>query len=320
MKYLQAYENNCKINDLLNAKDEYLSATFKGANKKYLELLDNLPDIKAEYLSLEDNEIVIGNPSEISQEKLQIIQDICTKLIPWKKGPFKLFGLEIDAEWRSDQKWNRLKNKLGPLENKTILDIGCNNGYYMFKMAQDNPKLVLGIDPVIRCQTQFQLIQHFARVSNLHFEPLGVEHVKYFTDMFDIIFSMGIIYHHRNPILQLQEIHQALRPGGEIILETIGIPGEEPITLFPEDRYAKMRNVWFIPTVTTAINWLKKTKFIDIEVISNSVLTSDEQRLTKWCPPPHQSLSDFLHPEDPSLTIEGYPAPIRFSIKAKKRN
>ena len=249
----------------------------------------------------------------------QETQDTAKELIPWRKGPFEVGDLSIDAEWRSDKKWERLQKSLPDLKDKVVLDIGCNNGYYMFEMAKQDPKLVIGIDPVLHNQTQFEFINHFKKHSNLKFELFGVEDLPNFRSFFDVIFSMGVLYHHRHPLEQLISIREALVPGGEMIMETIGIPGEETTCLFPEDRYSKMRNVWFLPTLSCLKNWINRTGFIDIEVVSVSTTNFEEQRKTPWCPPPHQSLEDFLDAQDQTKTVEGYPAPVRFCIKAKKK-
>ncbi len=262
--------------------------------------------------------VTIGSADEISEEEKLIVTEQLKQCIPWRKGPFKLFGIDIDAEWRSDYKWNRLAQSIAPLKDRKVLDVGCNNGYYMFRMLEHHPKLVMGIDPSLHCQQQFDLLQSYARFPSLHFELLGIEHLHLFPNFFDTIFCMGIIYHHRHPIQQLLDLHHALAPGGEVILETIGIPGSESYALFPESRYANMKNVWFIPTLSCFVNWAKKAHFKNVEVISDTLLTPDEQRNTIWCPDPFQSLDKFLDPHDPSLTIEGHPAPRRFSIKATK--
>lgn len=243
----------------------------------------------------------------------------CETLIPWKKGPFKFPFGGLDAEWRSDFKWDRFKDHLPDLSQKKILDIGCNNGYYMFEMAKENPKLVLGIDPIPRCQAQFLLLNKLYQHEQLKFELLGVEHTKYFKESFDVILFMGIIYHHRHPLEQLIDIREALAPGGEMIFETIGIPGEDSVALFPEDRYAGMKNIYFIPTLSCAVNWLKKAKFINVEVISNTEMTNEEQRSTKWNPESFKTLEDTLDPNNKEKTIEGHPAPRRFLIKASKK-
>ncbi len=288
-------------------------------NKKgfsiYKNLLDEIPDITADILNLDGDFVELISNSPLKEENLILINKICEGLIPWKKGPFKIFGLEVDAEWRSDIKWKRIKNHLPNLEGKNILDIGANNGYYMFKMAAGNPSMVLGIDPIIKSYAQFYFIQKLAKVPSLRFELLGIEHVKFFKEFFDIIFSMGIIYHHKSPIEQLMDIKNALRPSGTLILESIGIPGQEPVALFPESTYANMKNIWFIPTLPCIINWAHKAGFKNIEVISSSKTTLEEQRNTFWYPKPLKSLEDFLDKDDRGKTIEGYPAPMRFCLK-----
>lgn len=286
--------------------------------QKYKCALSEIPEIQADILNLESDAVELSSNKKISDEEYQKIKKVSELLIPWRKGPFKLFGLDLDSEWRSNLKWDRIKNYLPDLEGKNILDIGSNNGYYMFRLAAYNPKLVLGIDPVIHNYAQFNFLQKLAQIPSLRFELLGIEHLKFFKEYFDVIFSMGIIYHHRNPIEQLQDIRNALRPSGTIILESIGIPGEDPVALFPNGPYAKMSNVWFIPTLSCMINWAHKAKFKNIEIVSSSKMTLDEQRNTLWCPKPFQSLEDFLDPEDRNKTVEGHPAPMRFCLSLKK--
>mgnify|MGYP001223148551 FL=1 len=320
LNYLKPHSNSCDIENIKKVKVER-DLWIQRKNTQHLwERFEGLPKLERKIdLDFSLPQIKIGKKEDLSSEGYQTLLDLCKDLIPWKKGPFDIFGIEIDSEWRSDFKWDRLQTAIGNLQGKRVLDIGCNNGYFMFKMAQFKPELILGIDPVVHCLLQFRLIQRYANLPNTFFELLGVEHVKNFKNFFDEIFYMGIIYHHKNPIQQLIEIREALRPNGRIIFETIGIPGEGPFALFPEDRYAKMRNIWFIPTLSCCVNWLKKAKYKNIEVISSTNLTFDEQRNTPWNPPPHQTLKDFLDPQNLSKTIEGHPAPRRFSIIASKK-
>lgn len=314
LNYLHPYSDKCQVKQLENILVERDSWINRNHAINYSQILQELPQISNSRINLSKKEISISN--EIAVEKKNQIERACQELIPWRKGPFDLFDIEIDAEWRSDLKWDRIAPHLKNLEKKTILDIGCNNGYFMFKMLEQSPELILGIDPVVHCQTQFKLIQHFLRAPNIYHELLGVEHLPLFENMFDLILSMGIIYHHRHPIQQLLDLKNALRPNGMAIIETIGIPGEESFALFPEDRYAKMRNVWFVPTMNCFLNWIKRAKFTNVEIISDTLLTDEEQRITPWSP--QQSLSDFLDGQDKTKTIEGCPAPRRFCVKAVK--
>ncbi len=319
LSYLEEYKQFCKLEELSKLKSERDAWYDRESSKELKDFLETMPKHKASFIDYSSNEVRIGKKEDLTPDEFSLVMDKAKQLIPWRKGPFSLFGELIDAEWRSDYKWERLKEHLDPIDGKKIMDIGCNNGYFMFKMANENPEMVLGIDPVLDYKTQFEFIQNYAKNPNLHFELFGVEHLPYFKDLFDIVFSMGIIYHHRHPLEQLINIRESLVPGGQMILETIGIPGNDSIALFPEDRYAKMRNVFFVPTLSCLINWTKKAKFTDVEVISATPLTPSEQRLTPWCPHPHQSLEDFLDPNDKNKTFEGHPAPMRFCIKARRK-
>ena len=314
--YYQQDSKSINIEALKELRTTNLPKFKQKMNLPFMDVLNELPSIESSHFNSTNAHVSIGDKNDLSQEQSSEIKSLAKKLIPWRKGPFNLFDTEVDAEWRSDLKWDRLKTFIPDLKNKKVLDVGCNNGYFMYRMASQNPELVLGIDPIVLNYCQFQFMNHFAKKDNLKFEIWGQDDLIHFDNFFDVVFSMGVIYHHRNPIQQLLQLKKSIKPGGTLILETIGIPGDESYALFPEDRYAKMRNVWFVPTKSCFINWVKKAKFKDIEFLSDSDLNSEEQRLTEWCPPPRQSLDDFLSPEDQSLTIEGHPAPRRFLLKA----
>jgi tRNA (mo5U34)-methyltransferase len=81
---------------------------------------------------------------DISQPEFR---DLLMQFTPWRKGPWHLFDVHIDTEWRSDWKWQRLKPHITPLAGRSVLDIGCGNGYHLFHMASEGASLALGIDP-----------------------------------------------------------------------------------------------------------------------------------------------------------------------------
>lgn len=317
--YLHSFSKNCDVKALKKIWDERSQWMQRDSAKKYRELIDRLPIVDKVSTNFEKSIVEIGKRHEVNDENHKLIIEMAKELIPWRKGPFNIFGIDIDAEWKSDLKWDRIKYSLGDLKDKKILDIGCNNGYFLYRMVSQKPKLLLGIDPILHVQTQFRLLNHFAQVPCMHHELLGVEHMHLFKEMFDVVLSMGIIYHHRHPLQQLLDIREALKPGGQILIETLGIPGQDSISLCPIDRYANMKNVYFIPTINCLKSWLVKTKYTDIQVVSTSPMTVAEQRLTNWCPPPHQSFENFLDPIDHKKTVEGHPAPIRFALSARKK-
>lgn len=236
---------------------------------------------------------------------------------PWRKGPFDLFGVELEAEWDSDLKWQRLAPHLEGLWGKKVLDVGCNNGYYLLRAAQEDPAWALGIDPTPRFYLQWRLLTLGLSLPRVEFQMLGIEHLEAFPKVFDVVLCMGIVYHHPDPIAQLQGLRRCLRPGGTLVLEGMGIDSPDPISLFPEQRYAKAPGVWFLPSASCMVNWLKRSGFKDIEVVDSRKTTVEEQRNSKYCPRPFETLEDFLDPEDAEKTVEGYPAPYRHMIVAR---
>lgn len=236
-------------------------------------------------------------------------------LRPWRKGPFQLFETFVDCEWRSHLKWNRIVRHLPPLKDKVIADFGCNNGYYLFRLLEHNPYAILGIDPNGRFYYQFDLLQRLIKAANVFFEPLSVEDAPLFKDTFDVVLCLGVIYHRKDPIQMLIDLKECVKPGGTVILESITVPGRSGESLIPKDRYAMMRNVWFLPTPETFALWLERTGYSEIQIIDTSITTVEEQRKTEFAH--FDSLSDFLDPQDATKTVEGYPAPQRTIISAR---
>ncbi len=236
-------------------------------------------------------------------------------LTPWRKGPLKIGKTIIDTEWRSDWKWKRIKPHVVDLRGKRVLDVGCGNGYFLFRMLGEGAKLALGVDPTILFNFQFALMQKVTADNNAYLLPLRSEDLPAF-GMFDVVFSMGVLYHRRSPLDHLQELFNFLRPGGQLVLESLIIEGNKDNLLIPEDRYAKMANVWFIPSTFSLEVMASRVGFQDSRIKDVTLTTTQEQRSTKWME--FESLVNFLDPADTSKTVEGYPAPRRAILTAKK--
>ncbi|MDO9057342.1 MAG: tRNA 5-methoxyuridine(34)/uridine 5-oxyacetic acid(34) synthase CmoB [Sulfuricurvum sp.] len=273
------------------------------------EALQKLPKI--------ESTVELGNTVKLTTKEridLEELEHTARLMMPWRKGPFDLFGLFIDTEWRSDLKYNFLRPHFN-LAGKKVADIGCNNGYYMFRFLEDAPAKVVGFDPSALFQSQFDLINHFVK-SDIVYELLGVEHLPYYEEKFDVIFCLGVLYHRSDPVAMLKALAQGLAEGGEIYLDTFIIDGDEPYALCPSGSYSKITNVYFVPTLKALENWCIRAGFTSVEVLGTVLTTSDEQRKTDWIE--SQSLEDFLDPADSSKTIEGYPAPKRGYIRIKR--
>lgn len=271
--------------------------------------LAKLPNITTSHVAL-TNEVRIGKNSDCNETTRAEIRSVLQELIPWRKGPYFVHDTHIDTEWRSDWKWDRVLPHLAPLKDRLILDVGCGNGYHCWRMLGAGAKRVIGIDPSPRFIVQFHMIKHFAGADYpIDVLPVGIEDVPEKLQAFDTVFSMGVFYHRRSPMDHLLELKNALRPGGQLVLETLVIDGNIGDVLVPEDRYGKMNNVWFLPSCDTMLSWLRKMGFSNPRVVDVCPTTTEEQRSTEWMR--FHSLPEFLHPEDSSLTAEGHPAPIR---------
>jgi len=237
------------------------------------------------------------------------IRESLLSLSPWRKGPFQIGGVTIDSEWQSDLKWDRLKDGIASLDDRNVLDVGCGNGYYALQMCAAGARSVIGIDPTILYVMQFLAVSHFTPAEHVFVLPLRLHELPQNARAFDTTFSMGVLYHQRSPIDHLRQLRSTLRPGGQLVLETLFVPGEESFACTPADRYARMRNVWHLPTVAELRTWLLRSGFVDVQIIDETVTTTDEQRSTEWMT--FESLTEALDPTDPSRTIEGWPAPRR---------
>lgn len=232
-------------------------------------------------------------------------------LHPWRKGPLELAGVRIDTEWRSDWKWNRLMPHLD-LHGHKILDIGCGNGYFGLRMLASGAQLVAGIDPTLVFVMQWLAMQKLSPALNNFVLPMGIEELPAGLNGFDSVFSMGVLYHRRRPLEHLKRLKSLARPGGQIVLETLVLEAEGTAILKPDGRYARMRNVHAIPTLDVLQGWLTQAELPDPQVLDVSKTATAEQRSTDWMT--FESLAECLDKENPSLTVEGYPAPVRAAL------
>jgi len=284
-----------------------------GDYEKWSAAIGSMPEVEVFEIDLNaDSVTASGHISETDRRQLkeQLLQ-----LHPWRKGPFNLFGIHIDAEWRSDLKWARLQNHID-LKDKSVLDVGCGNGYYLYRMLGAGAKTAVGIDPFLLYVMQCQAVNKYIRTYKAAVLPLGVDDVPPGCGCFDAVFSMGLLYHRRDIKAHLADLLGFLKPGGQLILETIVLdtPGDD--LLIPEGRYAKMHNVWNIPSSTRLEKWLIEAGFAEVQRIDLTKTTATEQRRTDWMT--FESLADFLDPHDNTKTIEGHPAPVRAVLLAQK--
>ena len=295
-----------------------------GDQQRWLDALASLPAIDNVAVDLQQDRIqlasaVLDNADDAEALNAEVKSGL-QQLSPWRKGPFQFFDTHIDTEWRSDWKWQRIASHLAPLEGRTILDVGCGSGYHMWRMLGAGAYRVVGVDPSRLFLAQFQAFKQYAQSGqdkplNIDLLPLKMEDVPRPLKAFDTTFSMGVLYHRKSPIDHLAELKDTLKPGGQLVLETLVIEGELGEVLMPEDRYAQMRNVWFLPSCDTLLLWARRAGFKNPRIVEKNITSLEEQRSTDWMQ--YQSLTDFLDAEDKSKTLEGYPAPLRATLIAE---
>ncbi len=278
-----------------------------GKLPEWEEALAQLPELTTESIELKSE---VRADGETAPE----LADLLKKFHPWRKGPYHIHGTHIDTEWRSDWKWERVRPHIQPLEGRTILDVGCGNGYHCWRMAGEGAKLVVGVDPSPMFVCQFFAMKHFIGDPRAWVLPLGIEDVPETPGVFDTVFSMGVLYHRKEPLEHIEQLKSFLKPSGELVLETLVVDGPEGHELIPDGRYAKMRNVWSVPSVPTLEKWMAEAGLTIIRTVDLNTTSLDEQRSTEWMT--FESLPDYLDPADRSKTIEGHPAPQRAVVVA----
>lgn len=317
MDLLEAFPHadSARLKRLLAEKTAWIGQEKKGF-LRYRTPLQKVLHLRASSCDFSGDVVRIGTADDIAANERQLVHEVLRGFMPWRKGPFSVFGIDIDAEWRSERKWNRLVAELPDLSGKVVADIGCNNGYYMFRMAHYQPALVLGFEPYVQHYYTFNTLNTFAGQRQLRVELLGIEHLSLFPESFDVIFCLGILYHRPSPLDALRDLHTALKPGGILIVESQALPGTEPVALFPQATYAKVPGTWFVPTASCLHNWLTRTDFAHVRLFCDHAMSSEEQRRTAWMN--FESYEDFIDKDNPAFTIEGYPAPRRVFLKAAK--
>ena len=295
----------------------------------YQASVARLPNLTVNNVDLNSDTLTIDASLNESEHKQAMA--LLKQLMPWRKGPFQIggqigsqigndeLGIKIDTEWHSDWKWQRVAPHLGSLEGRRVLDVGGGSGYHGWRMAGAGADTVIIVDPSCLFYHQFMAIRHFvgsADAYRTHYIPVPLEALPAHSQLFDTVFSMGVLYHRQSPFEHLQQLRGQLVKGGELVLETLVVEGDANTVLVPHDRYAQMNNVYFLPSVAALVGWLEKAGFSDVRCVDVAVTSTEEQRKTEWMT--YHSLADFLDPNDSTKTMEGYPAPMRATLIAKR--
>jgi len=271
-----------------------------------LDEVGSILDDQQEGWQIHDHFLSIANKG-FAQKNHQNLEQALRQLMPWRKGPLSIGPQQIDTEWHSDWKWQRLSLHLD-WQDKQILDVGAGNGYYGYQMLAAGAQAVIGVDPTLLFVMQSQLMQQCAGYPKNWVLPMTLEQVPESLNGFDIVLSLGVLYHRKDPIEHLLRLQQCLKPEGRAVIETFVLPPNmgEAIQV---DRYARMRNVYQIPSVGLLRQWLEQAGWQAIKMVDLCRTSINEQRTTDWMQ--FESLAESLDVNDQKTTIEGWPAPVR---------
>lgn len=291
------------------AIDARLTPDAHGDFPRWQAALAALPSLTAASSSLGDTVSVTG---PITTELQNALREALMLLHPWRKGPFNLFGVDIDCEWRSDWKWQRVAPHLESLANHRVLDVGCGNGYFGWRMLGAGAALVAGVDPTLVFCMQHLAIRRYLNDPRNQVIPLKFEDLP--KAQFDSVFSMGVVYHRRNPASHVKRLFEFTAPGGQVIVESLVV--RDATSLKPAARYARMRNVSVIPSTDRLCRWLIEAGFVDVALVDVTRTSLAEQRSTMWMR--FESLEEALDPDNRELTVEGLPAPVRALVIGRR--
>lgn len=178
-------------------------------------------------------------------------------------------------------KWRRFAHAIPEdLSGKTVLDVGCNAGFYSLEMKRRGAERVVAIDSDERFLSQARFVAEVSGV-DIEFHKLSVYDVGALGERFDIVLFLGVLYHLRHPLLALDLIHasvakdlmvfQSMQRGSTEVApveadydfdaeEVFDLPGF-PKLHFVEHRYANDMTNWWIPNQACAEAMLRSSGF-----------------------------------------------------------
>ena len=168
-----------------------------GHLERWQHAMDSMPELLVDDVNLESDAVSVSGSCSTAQR--DHLRASLMEFHPWRKGPFELFGLCVDAEWRSNLKWARIHQHLD-LDGKNILDVGCGNGYYGWRMLGDGARCVVGLEPYPLYIAQHAAIRRFMPSLANYVVPANDQCLVESLDYFDVVLSMGVLYHSKDPL------------------------------------------------------------------------------------------------------------------------
>jgi tRNA (mo5U34)-methyltransferase len=167
-----------------------------------------------------------------------LLRDRVQQLAPWFQNIELGEGLFTAPEhYLGDYprfKFERFAHALpADLSGKSVLDIGCNAGFYSCEMKRRGASRVVGLDTDERYLAQARFVADTLGCDDIHFERLSVYDVAALGERFDLVIFMGVFYHLRHPLLALDLIREHVA-GDMLIFQTMQ-RGSDEVTDAPDD-------------------------------------------------------------------------------------
>lgn len=180
--------------------------------------------------------------------------------------------------------WQTIQKLLpADLTGKTVLDVGCNGGFYAFEAKRRGARRVLGVDGQRQHVRQGLFVRKVLGL-DVEFRRLNVYELNpRLVGQFDITLALGLLYHLKHPILALENLYRVTRE--QLILETAIMPPERTpesfihplgetemhlhaLTVVENPAAAKEQVAnWFLPGVESLKAWLRMAGFAEVEVV-----------------------------------------------------
>jgi tRNA (mo5U34)-methyltransferase len=215
----------------------------------------------------------------------KLIEDRIEELAPWFQN-IRIDGVSTAPDhFLGDYpafKWEGFQQVVPEdLEGRSVLDVGCNAGFYSFEMKKRNAGRVLGIDADPRYLQQARFVAEQTGL-DVEFRQMSVYDVGTIGEKFDLVIFMGVLYHLRHPLLALdllyehvvgdQMLFQCLQRGDERLPKLqedydftewgIFDNPDYPKLFFIEERYASDPSNWFIPNTAAIEAILRSSGFV----------------------------------------------------------